>query len=96
MGEYQIKVNAAAEEEIDLIYEWYEKKKTGLGTDFYRDIDTIFSHLSTLPMIAAVRYKNVHCLPMRKYPYMIHYTVLEDEKLVLIEAVRHTSKRSRG
>jgi len=43
-----------------------------------------------------VRYKNVRCLPMKKYPYMIHLTVDEKERIVTIRAVIHTSQNTDG
>ncbi len=39
-----------------------------------------------------VRYDQVHCLPIKKYPYMIHYTISEKEKTVMVRAIFHTSQ----
>jgi hypothetical protein len=46
--------------------------------------------LSKNPMFEN-RYDEVHCVPMRKFPYMVHFTVEEDDRVVVIHGVFHTS-----
>lgn len=38
-----------------------------------------------------IRYDNVHCLPMKQFPFMLHFTVDDEQKLVTIWALFHTS-----
>jgi hypothetical protein len=33
----------------------------------------------------------VHCLPVKKFPYMVHFTIDEVQQVVTVRAVFHTA-----
>jgi len=50
-------------------------------------------HLNSLENSAthfAVRYDDVRCMPVKKFPYMIHYRI--HNKTVMVEAVLNTHR----
>jgi hypothetical protein len=70
--------------------DWYEAQQVGLGNSFF---DALHQHLSTLTTMPhfQIRYaQTVRCLPVNKFPYMIHYTVDDKAKTVIIRAVFNT------
>ena len=89
--EFKIKIEPEAHEDIQEGIDWYNKKQRGLGRKFHTQVKTFFKHLETNPFYE-VRYNDVRCLPLKKYPYMIHFTVDEKSKLVTVRAVFNTSK----
>lgn len=74
--------------DIQKAIDYYDEQQPGLGLKFDKSLDNHFAILKKNPHYQ-VRYNNVHCLPLRKYPYMIHFLI--ENKTVRIVAVFHTS-----
>lgn len=88
---YKIKIDRRALKDIQDIIEYYESKSIGLGVKFENELDIFIDTLSRNPLFQ-IRYEKVRCLPLRKFPFMIHYTVDESKCTVFIHAVFHTSR----
>jgi hypothetical protein len=58
-----------------------------LGKKFFIAIEKHFYFLKRNPKAFAIRYDEIRCLPIRKFPYMVHYKVFEDKQEVSIKAV---------
>lgn len=71
---------------------WYEKKLDGLGTRFSKQVKKQINSLKNNPFICEVRYKDIRCFPIKKFPFMIHYQVNENHKLIKIYSIFHTSR----
>ena len=39
-----------------------------------------------------IRYDDVHCLPLKKFPAMVHYNIDEMKKIIIVRAVINTNK----
>ncbi len=70
---------------------FYDNQQPGLGKRFESVLNEHIIILMKTPLFRK-RYDNVRCFPLKKFPYMIHFTVNEKEKIVIIRAVFHTSK----
>lgn len=70
---------------------FYNEQEEGLGSKFENALN---KHLITLRKnpFFRIRYDDVRCLPMKKYPYMIHFTVDNKNHIVIIRAIFHTSR----
>ncbi len=90
---YNLFIDPEAYQDIQKSIDWYNNKKEGLGYEFYDTIDQHFQSLKTNPFYQ-IRYKNVRCLPLRKFPYMIHFTIDETSKLIIARAVFNTRKNA--
>jgi hypothetical protein len=69
---------------------WYNDQQKGLGKKFYEDVKSGLEAIRKTPNFA-VRYDRIRCLPLKKYPFMIHYQVDESNKTVLFLACIHCS-----
>lgn len=69
----------------DAVY-YYESLSPGLGRKFFEEVDTFMQVLTKSPFYQ-VRYDNVRCLPLKKFPYIIHFRVDEVQRLVRVEAI---------
>ncbi len=76
---YEIIILVRADLEVDEIYEYYELASSGLGTKFYNEFEDFVETLKTFPFFEE-KYNIVRILPLKKYPYTIHFTVDELEK----------------
>jgi len=65
------------------VYEWYDKQSKGLGKRFYQALQKGYKIIRNNPYFQ-IRYDGIRCFPLEKFPYMIHFTVEEDGKQILI------------
>lgn len=84
---YTLSIEPEAIEDIQQAIDYYNSVKSGLGKKFFLQVDNQFNSLRKNPKAFAVRYNSIRCLPIRKFPYMIHYMVFDDKLQVSIKAV---------
>lgn len=89
---YKITYNPEVKKDIQEAVIWYNKKQDGLGKEFFKNIQNHISILKNSAHGFPCRYDKVHCLPVYKFPYMIHYRINSKLKTVRIEAILHTSR----
>jgi len=90
MKSFKILFEPESIEDLQDAIAWYNKQKKGLGSNFYKFLREEIERLRLNPFFQ-IRYDNVRCLPLRKYPFMIHFTVDEEKKVVIIRAIFNTS-----
>jgi len=83
---FKIKAEPEAHDDIQDGIDWYNKQQPGLGRKFHTEVKTYIKKLKTNPFFQ-VRYDDVHCFPLKRFPYMIHFTINETDKIVTIKAV---------
>ena len=83
---YLVLLDDRAVNDIQYIMDYYDFKQSGLGDRFKKVVDKYFSALSIQPYFQ-IKYDSVHCLPIKKWPYMIHFTVDKKNKKVYVRAV---------
>jgi hypothetical protein len=88
MDLYQIKIEERAILDIQQSFVYYEQQQSGLGVQFNRTVFNAFENLKINPFYQ-IRYGTFRCLPLKKFPFMIHYEV--NEKIVTVYAVINTS-----
>jgi plasmid stabilization system protein ParE len=89
---YKIIIDARAMEDLKSAKEWYNEQQKGLGKKFADKVKELISDLRKQPLGYAIRYADVRCLIVFKYPYTIHYKVKEDIKTIVIIAVFNTNR----
>ena len=87
---YNIVIEPEALQDVQRAIDYYDDQQTGLGKKFEAALNEHLVSLEKSPFFQ-VRYDNVHCLPIKKYPYMIHFTVSEVDQKVTVRALFHTS-----
>jgi toxin ParE1/3/4 len=89
--DYTIFLDESASQDIQDAIDYYEEQQSGLGERFENALNKEILVLEKNPFFQ-LRYDNVHCLPLKKYPYMVHFTIDEEGFRVIIRAVFHTSR----
>ena len=84
---YSIFLDKRAIEDIQNAIDFYEEASQGLSHKFELYLNKYISSLVKNPFFQ-IRYDHVHCLPLKKYPFMIHYTINQNQ--IYIHAVIHT------
>ena len=72
--------------DIQEAVDYYNVKQKGLGLKFKKDLQQVEQILQLNPFFQ-FRYKDVRCITMRKFPYMLHFKVFEENNLIVIYSV---------
>ncbi|NHM01414.1 type II toxin-antitoxin system RelE/ParE family toxin [Flavobacterium difficile] len=70
---------------------YYDLKKEGLGEVFYESIENAVETIIINPNFQ-IRYKDYIGLPLKKFPFIVFYYILEETKKIHIISVFNTSK----
>ena len=92
MPTYKISIETDALRDIQEATDWYNEKSQGLGSRFQQQIVEQINTLKINPLIYAIRYADVRCMLISKFPFMVHFVVDEREELVEVFAVYHISR----
>lgn len=84
---FQINIKPDAEEDVDVVFKWYEKEREGLGFEFLDLLDEAIKKLKYNPQYYFNVSPVVRRIPTRRFPYNIYYTI-ENEN-VHIHAIMH-------
>ena len=68
---FEMHLDERAISDLQSIIDYYNSKQQGLGEKFFRQIKHCLKLLEGNPYFR-IRYDAVRCLPVRKFPYMIH------------------------
>lgn len=77
--------------DIQEAIDYYDLQQVGLGKKFEKELNEYLLKLEKNPFFS-LRYDSIHCLPLKKFPFMIHYSIHEITKQVIIRAVFHTAQ----
>ncbi len=94
MKKYNVKIEPEALVDIQEITDWYNKVQAGLGKRFQNAAIKQINSLNKDPQIYAIRYKEIRCVVMRKFPYMAHFFINDETNTVEVLAVINTSRNT--
>ena len=92
MIKYKIKIEPEALNDIQEATGWYNEQLKGLGSRFQTQVIVQISSLKSNPSAYAVRYADVRCMIIKKFPFIVHFTVDNHRKLVEVFAIFHSSR----
>lgn len=95
MKKYNVKIEPDALEDIQEITDWYNKAKAGLGKRFQKTVIRHINSLNKNPQIYAIRYREIRCMPIKKFPYMAHFFINDENNTVEVIAVISTDRNPR-
>jgi len=76
------------EGDVDEGYDWYERRRTGLGEDFLAAVEEVYARLQMNPQAHPRIYREVRRASARRFPYGIFYRLHADRIEIL--AVQHS------
>ena len=80
-----------AKQDISDAADWYNSKQKGLGQRFTKEVRSVVKFICKNPKAFVIRYDDTHCAILKVFPFMVHYTIDESNKTIIIVAVFHTS-----
>ena len=92
MKKYRVKIEPQALADIKEITDWYNEQQSGLGKRFQKTVIKHINSLSKYPQIYAIRYKEIRCVVIRKFPFMAHFFINDENNTVEVLAVISTDR----
>ena len=92
MKKYKVKIVPEALSDIHDITKWYNEAQAKLGKRFLDTTIAKINRLSKDPQIFAIRYQEIRCMQVPKFPYMIHFYINEKTNIVEVLAVISTNR----
>ncbi len=83
---FKVVILKRANLEIEDAYLYYENIQDGLGINFILDYEDHLNTLYNIPFFKK-RYSAIRILPLKKFPYSIHFSVDEINSIVTVHAV---------
>lgn len=74
-------------DDLQQAIDFYNSRQKGLGSRFYKTVKIQISQIKSNAFGFQVRYHDVRCLPLNKFPYTIHYKVFPETKTIKIIAI---------
>ena len=93
MTKYIIQFSARSLIDIEEAVNYYNGQAWGLGNKFLSDIEMVFKALITNPFFASVKYEDIRCAALKRFPFSIHYSIDKKKYSVIILAVFNTWKK---
>jgi mRNA-degrading endonuclease RelE of RelBE toxin-antitoxin system len=92
MKKYMVKIDPDALNDIQMITNWYNEQQKGLGGRFQKTTIQQINSLKKDPHIYAIRYNEIRCMSIKKFPYMIHFFINDENNTVEVLAVINTDR----
>jgi toxin ParE1/3/4 len=89
--DFKVLIGPEAYQDIQQGIDWYEQQREDFGHKFYAEVENTLNLVKSNPYFQ-VRYGRVRCIPLKKFPYMIHFTIDESNKTISIQSILHTSR----
>ena len=83
-----------AQQDIKEAAQWYNERQPGLGKRFIALVRQKVHFIRQNPQAVAIRYDNIRTAMLDTFPYMIHYSVDDERKLIIVATVLSTSRDS--
>ena len=90
MKSFTVIFSPVAIDDLEQAVDYYEEKQTGMGKRFATQLQLTLNTIKRNPFFATVRYDDIRCASIKKFPYLVHYHINQDELLVTIIAVYST------
>ena len=92
MNRYDLVIDTDALQDVQEIIDWYNKQAAGLGTRFHKQATLQINNLKNSPGNYSIRYADVRCMTIKKFPFLVHFVIDEENLRVGVFAVIHTSR----
>ena len=89
---YILKIDSDAFKNIQETTEWYEMQSKGLGQRYKTQTKKQINSLKKDPYLFSIKYGEIRCRKIEKFPFLIHYLINENTKTIIVFAVFHTSR----
>ena len=76
---YKLKIFPKAKSDLSEISSWYEDIQKGLGKRFLKNVSLEMKVVKSNPISFQIRYDTTRVVLIKKFPYLIHYEIIDNE-----------------
>jgi len=69
-------------EDVEIAFAWYERQRSGLGSEFLDCIETAIKLLIEYPAMYSTRYLSFRSCTIRRFPFSVFYTIEVNEIVI--------------
>jgi hypothetical protein len=77
MTKYKVLFSPLALVDIEQAVTYYNEQQNGLGKQFASQVQVALTAIKRNPFFSSVRYGNVRCAQVPKFPFLVHYQIEE-------------------
>ncbi|MCC6316818.1 MAG: type II toxin-antitoxin system RelE/ParE family toxin, partial [Gemmatimonadaceae bacterium] len=88
-----MEVRPLAEGDVQAAFDWYEAQAEGLGHEFLRAVDACYAMIERWPEAFPVVYKRYRRALLRRFPYLVYYSV--SDAVIEVVACAHGRQHPR-
>lgn len=89
---FHVILNTGVADDIQEAVDYYKNKEKSLGLKFYQSAKNTIKTLTDDALLYQIKYKDVRCVKVSIFPYLVHYVVDKKENLVRVYGVICTYK----
>ncbi len=93
MSVWKIVIEDLAQLDLQDVYEWYERKKAGLGDEFLDEFDETINKIEKNPFHASGYDDKTRSASLKRFPYEVIYLVDEYKHEVYVIAIGHQHRK---
>ena len=91
---YSVKLAPGAIEDLKEATEWYAGRLSeGLAPRFIKEVDASLNRLADVPGRGSIRYDNIRCTLINRFPYLIHYEINHETKTIIVYRIFCTFRK---
>jgi toxin ParE1/3/4 len=90
MRKYTLVFSPQAINDIEAAVNYYNEQQKGLSKKFATQVQLALKAIKRNPLFVSIRYEDIRCAQVPKFPFLIHYTIDEVSNTVTIAAVYST------
>lgn len=79
----KIIIRPEAENDIFVAFDWYERQREGLGSEFAQELSNIMDLITEFPLICSELYLGIRRALLKRFPFGVYYLVREETIIVL-------------
>lgn len=84
---FKVIVNDHVVDEIQEAVDFYKEKQKSLGKRFYKSAKKTIKALENDALIYQIKYNDVRCVKIKKFPYLVHYKINQKSNTVIVYAL---------
>jgi len=86
----QIAFRQQARRELDEAGDWYEQERSGLGLEFFAEIEHLLHRVTSNPEQFPVLYRGTRKAVARRFPFCVYFR--ERGQIIVVVAVFHSAR----
>jgi len=85
-------ITPEAEQDVNDAFDWYERRRPGLGDEFLRRVGDCLHSICVIPKGRRLVHANYRRAVVQRFPYVVFYEYSEADDTVTVYSVFHTSQ----